>query len=83
MTDARWVKQLITGVVLSIAVCAVALFAGCATGGLQGDQCKGGQDRAFAVLTGLLTTVMGLAVKLDALDDKPAQKRQRTPRGEN
>ena len=65
----NWVKRLITGVVVATAACAVLLFAGCSTGAWTSDQCDDGQDRAFGVLSGLLTTVMGLAIRLDALDD--------------
>lgn len=70
-----WVKTMITGVVVSIALCAVLLFAGCSFGVLKGDQCDNAQERAFGVLTALLTTVMGLAIKLDALDESEAKKR--------
>lgn len=75
-----WVKRLITGVVMAIAACAVLLFAGCSTGALQGKQCDDGQDRAFAVLSGLLTTVMGLAIKLEALDGPGGAGVQRSRR---
>jgi len=68
MKTGPWVKTLISSVVGSIALCAVLLFSGCSLGFLKGEQCKDGQERAFAVLTALLTTVMGLAIKLDALD---------------
>ena len=78
MNDARWVKRMITGVVLSIAGCAVVLFTGCSVGVLKGDQCDNGQERAFGVLTALLTTVMGLAVKLDALDEPKISPTPRT-----
>ena len=72
MGTALWVKRLLSGVVVSIAACAVFLFGGCSTGALKGEQCENGQERAFSVLTALLTTVMGLAVKLDALDEPVA-----------
>lgn len=71
---------MITGVVMSIAACAVILFSGCSIGALKGDQCEDGQERAFGVLTALLTTVMGLAVKLDALDEPKGSARPRPPR---
>ncbi len=35
------------------------------------------RERAFAVLGGLLTTVMGLAIKLEALDGPSAANRAR------
>ena len=35
------------------------------------------QERAFAVLGGLLTTVMGLAIKLEALDGPSAADREK------
>ncbi|WP_188020754.1 hypothetical protein [Synechococcus sp. RS9907] len=70
----NWVKRLITGVVVATAACAVLLFAGCSTGAWTSDQCDDGQDRAFGVLSGLLTTVMGLAIRLDALDDARQQR---------
>lgn len=83
-TQGAWVKRLITGVVLSIASCAVLLFAGCSIGALEEKQCEEGQDKAFGVLTALLTTVMGLAVKLDALEEPtpelpPTKKVTRRP----
>ncbi len=68
----QWVKRLITGVVVATAACAVLLFAGCSVGLLQGKQCEDGQERVCAVLGGLLTTVMGLAIKLEALDGPSA-----------
>jgi len=79
MADCRWVKQLITGVVTCTALCAVALFGGCATGVLAEDRCEGSQERAFGVLSGLLTTVLSLAVKLDALEDKKPRTRTTKP----
>lgn len=69
-----WVRTMIGGVVGSIALCAVLLFAGCSIGALKGEQCEDGQDRAFGVLTALLTSVMGLAIKLDALDEPKVKK---------
>lgn len=81
MTTGRWVKTMITGVVTSIALCAVLLFAGCSFGFLHGQQCKNGQERAFGVLTALLTTVMGLAIKLDALDETEIKKGQNRTSG--
>lgn len=68
MKTGPWVRIMISSVVSTIALCAVLLFTGCSLGLLQGKQCEDGQDRAFGVLTGLLTTVMGLAIKLDALE---------------
>ena len=65
---------MISGVVGSIALCAVLLFAGCSTQVLKGDQCKDSSERAFAVLTTLLSTIMGLAIKLDALDEPEVKK---------
>jgi hypothetical protein len=73
----QWVKRLITGVVVATASCAVLLFAGCSVGALQGKQCDDGQERAFEVLGGLLTTVMGLAIKLEALDGPSAADREK------
>ena len=77
MNTGLWVKTLISGVVATIALCAALLFVGCTAGLVKGDQCKDGQERALAVLTGLLTTVMGLAIKLDALEEgkKPPTRR--------
>ena len=74
-----WVKRLISGVVVATAGCAVLLFTGCSTGALSGQQCEDGQDRAFTVLGGLLTTVMSLAIKLDALDDPKPRSSSRRP----
>ena len=74
MKTGPWVKTMISGVVGSIALCAVMLFSGCSFGFLNGKQCENGQERAFGVLTGLLTTVMGLAIKLDALDEPEVKK---------
>ena len=74
MKTGAWVRTMISGVVGSIALCAVLLFAGCSTQVLKGDQCKDSHERAFAVLTALLTTVMGLAIKLDALDEPAVKK---------
>ena len=74
MKTGPWVKGMITSVVGCIAICAVLLFAGCSIGFLHGEQCKDGQERAFVVLTSLLTTVMGLAIKLDALDEPAGSK---------
>ena len=74
MRTGAWVRTMISGVVGSIALCAVLLFAGCSTQVLKGDQCKDSHERAFAVLTALLTTVMGLAIKLDALDEPEVKK---------
>ena len=76
-----WVKSMIAGVVACTALCAVFLFAGCASGALKAEQCNNSQETALGVLTGLLTTVMGLAVKLDALDPKARTPQQRvTPK---
>ena len=69
MKTGTWVKTLISGVVATIALCASLLFVGCTAGVVTGEQCKDGQERALAVLTGLLTTVMGLAIKLEALEE--------------
>lgn len=74
MKTGVWVRTMISGVVGSIALCAVLLFSGCTFGFLGGKQCENGQERAFAVLTALLTTVMGLAIKLDALDEPEVKK---------
>ena len=79
MKTGIWVKTLISGVVGSIALCAVLLFVGCTSGVVKGDQCEDGQERALAVLTGLLTTVMGLAIKLDALEEPKPPTRRVTP----
>lgn len=79
MTDTKWVKWMISGVVATIGACAITLFVGCSTGALKGEQCDDGQERAFGVLTALLTTVMGLAVKLEALDDPKPPRRRITP----
>ena len=74
MKTGVWVRTMISGVVGSIALCAVLLFSGCTFGLLGGKQCENGQERAFGVLTALLTTVMGLAIKLDALDEPEVKK---------
>ena len=74
MKTGVWVRTMISGVVGSIALCAVLLFGGCTFGLLGGKQCENGQERAFGVLTALLTTVMGLAIKLDALDEPEVKK---------
>ena len=83
MKTGPWVKTLISGVVGSIALCAVFLFAGCTTGAIKGGQCDSAQDRSLAVLTGLLTTVMGLAIKLEALEDPKTPTRRVSPTKEN
>ena len=74
MNTGVWVRTMISGVVGSIALCAVLLFSGCTFGFLGGKQCENGQERAFAVLTALLTTVLGLGMKLDALDEPEVKK---------
>lgn len=74
MKTGVWIRTLISGVVGSIALCAVLLFAGCSTQTIKGDQCKDSHERAFAVLTALLSTCMGLAIKLDALDEPEVKK---------
>ena len=74
MRTGTWVRTMISSVVGSIALCAVLLFSGCTFGFLNGKQCENGQERAFGVLTALLTTVMGLAIKLDALDEPEVKK---------
>jgi len=66
-----WVKRMIAGVVATTAACAVMLFLGCSTGRLSDKSCDDGIDRSFAILTALLTTVMSLGVKMDALDEAP------------
>ena len=79
MKTGPWVRIMISSVVGTIALCAVLLFTGCSLGLLQGKQCEDGQDRAFGVLTGLLTTVMGLAIKLEALEEEKPPTRRVTP----
>ena len=74
MKTGIWIRTLISGVVGSIALCAVLLFAGCSTQTIKGEQCKDNHDRTFAVLTALLSTCMGLAIKLDALDEPETKK---------
>ena len=78
MKTCIWVKTMISGVVSTIALCALLLFVGCTSGVVKGDQCEDGQERALGVLTGLLTTCMGLAIKMDALDE-PKPSRRVTP----
>ena len=80
MKTGPWVKSMISGVVVAIAACAVLLFAGCSFGALHREQCENGQERALGVLTALLTTVMGLAIKLDALDETEPKTYKRTQR---
>lgn len=74
MKTGAWVRIMISGVVGSIALCAVLLFTGCTFGFLGDKQCENGQERAFGVLTALLTTVLGLGMKLDALDEPEVKK---------
>lgn len=78
MKTGVWVRTMISGVVGSIAICAVLLFSGCTFGFLNGKQCENGQERAFSVLTALLTTVLGLGMKLDALDEPTPKAPRKT-----
>lgn len=78
----KTLRNLIAGVVATIATLAVLTAGGCSTGVLKGKSCDGAQDKAFAVLGTMLTTLLGLAVKLDALDEpkvKQPTRRASTP----
>lgn len=74
-------RKLIAIVVSCIAVLAIGLAAGCGVGVIKVEKtCEGSLDKSYAVLTGLLTTLIGLAVKLEALDDPKAKTTSRTTR---
>ncbi len=73
------IRILIAGIVSAIAGLALVTALGCSSGLLNGKECEGATGRAYGVLTSLLTTVIGLSVKLDALEDpKP-----KTPRAKD
>jgi len=77
--DKHWIKYLIAGVVISTALCGVSLFVGCTFGNANGKICENGTDRSLSILTGLLTTCISLAVRMDVLD--PAKEPpKRSPR---
>ena len=78
MKTGPWVRIMISSVVGCIALLAVLMFTGCAGGILKGDQCDKSQERSFGVLSALLTTVMGLAIKLDALEPAETASRNQT-----
>ncbi len=75
-------RRLITLCVSAIAGLAVLLALGCSFNFLNHrimeKRCEGANDKAYAVLTGLLTTLIGLAVKLDSLED-PVTVQQKKP----
>ena len=66
---ANTVRILIGGIVSSIAALAILTALGCSSGLWEGKECEDATGKAYGVLTGLLTTVIGLSVKLDALDE--------------
>jgi len=78
--DKDWIKYLVAGVVISTALCGVSLFVGCTFGSANGKVCENGTDRSLSILTGLLTTCISLAVRMDVLDSakespkKPASR---------
>lgn len=75
--DKHWIKFLIAGVVTATALCGVSLFVGCTFGSANGKICENGTDRSLSILTGLLTTCISLAVRMDVLDSaKEPPKRE-------
>lgn len=64
-TQIRW---LITGLVSAISTLSIVLVIGCGTGMLEGDSCRNQPTESFAILGGLLTTIIGLSVKVEALE---------------
>ena len=82
---ANTVRLLIAGIVSAIASLAILTALGCSSGLWQGKHCEDATSNAYGVLTGLLTTVIGLSVKLDALEEpKPRQssRQSKSVRGE-
>lgn len=70
------IRRLIAAIVSSIAGLAIVTALGCNSGFWEGKECEGATDRAYGVLTGLLTTVIGLSVKLDALEGSKVTRNQ-------
>lgn len=77
---AHTLRLLISCVVATMAALAVLLAGGCSVGVLKGDSCKNANDKAFATLGGLLTTLISLSVKLDGLDDPKPTRRPVAPK---
>lgn len=71
--DKHWIKFLIAGVVVATALCGVSLFIGCTFGNARGKICENGTERSLSILTGLLTTCISLAVRMDVLDPSKEQ----------
>ena len=77
--DKHWIKYLIAGVVISTALCGVSLFVGCTFGNANGKVCENGTDRSLSILTGLLTTCISLAVRMDVLEPAKPPTTTRKP----
>ena len=79
------IRRMISFLVMSIASLAIVMALGCSFNFFKHDinprVCEGSTDKAYAVLTGLMTTLIGLAVKLDSFDDvKVPEKSKPKPR---
>ena len=83
------IRRMISFLVMSIASLAIVMALGCSFNFFKHDinprVCEGSTDKAYAVLTGLMTTLIGLAVKLDSFDDnkdpeKPKPKPKIAPK---
>ncbi len=69
------IRRMISFLVMSIASLAIIMALGCSFNFFKHDVnprvCEGSTEKAYAVLTGLMTTLIGLAVKLDSFEDHP------------
>lgn len=82
------IRRMISFLVMSIASLAIVMALGCSFNFFKHDVnprvCEGSTEKAYAVLTGLMTTLIGLAVKLDSFDDamesEPGTKPKPKPR---
>ena len=77
---ANTIRLLIAGIVSAIAGLALVTALGCSSGLWRGQECEDATGKAYGVLTGLLTTVVGLSVKLDALEDPKPKTTRATAR---